>query len=58
MPNIKFTENQSIITDKEIVKKKLLHQFTKCFIKFWQDFMNTQNCIAEWNPSGFRNPRF
>lgn len=58
MSNIKFTENQSMIINQKRVKQNLFQQFTQCFKKSWQDCMNTQNCIAEWNPRGFRNPRF
>lgn len=52
------TSNQSIITGEERAKQNLFHQFTQGFRKSWQNFINTHNRIAEWNPGGFRNPRF
>lgn len=67
MFNNNFTKNQSDrslkshpnqIIGEEKAKQNLFHQLTQGFRKSWQNFINTHNCIAEWNPRGFRNPRF
>lgn len=62
MSNNNFTKNQSDQSleshPNQITKQNLFHQLTQGFRKSWQNFINTHNRIAEWNPRGFRNPRF
>lgn len=49
---------QPILAAEEKPQQNLFQKFSQVLMKSWQELINSQKSIAEWNPSGFRNPRF
>lgn len=57
--NIKKSEiQQPIMAAEEKLQHNLFQKLSQVFIKSWQELIDSQKRIAEWNPNGFRNPKF